>query len=543
MIRGAPPVPALDTLRRLRWRAKRRDFIAGLKRPKRVAGLVLVLGLFGLILVGQMLSPKDRAFFAGEDGRMQLALFLTFFPFMSIYVATKQSVIAFRPEEVHFLFPAPLTSAQLLRYHVRSAIFKATTASLFFALFLRPHDIAIPHAFVVYVGLFAMTVLLQVWVDLKQIGRTQEARKTRSRIVGGLLLGWVVVTAGAAWIQDGGVISWQLLRHVSLPVRPFMELLRTSDPLGMLPWLALIGAVMFTLAASISRYSGDVREAARDASERTANTLERLQGGKMFQDAPKQHTGGRTLPLFPRWGGAGPHCWRQLNALRRSKKSFVALLFVAGIMGFTGSRAESLGPEVAALIMAIGIGAIGPIYVQCDFRSDFDSLAWMRSMPASPTAVAWGQILAPTLVLTALQLAVGGWGLFFLRGEQLLVGLAVLVALPLINMLQLIVWNGAFLLFPLRMLQHGGPPNVGKIVRIYLTIGAVFMVIGSSLGLATGLGVGTFFLLSWAGLESETPRALAGTLVGFTAVFAMVAWGISVLGVLYARLDPNRELI
>jgi hypothetical protein len=197
--------------------------------------------------------------------------------------------------------------------------------------------------------------------------------------------------------------------------------------------------------------------------------------------------------------------------------------------------------ESAAIGLISVLTVAGPFYVQCDFRSDFAVLAWLRSLPTRPTMLALGQMLSSALIIYLFQFFLTAWILFVARGPELLAWIAVFVALPVFNLLQLSVWNGAHLLYPTQLIGRGGTPSPTQVVRWYLTIAAVLGLLGTALLASVAVGFGTHALLMHMGVAVEWSRPLAG-LMGFATLCAVTAWSIVAVGRIFIRVDPARDL-
>jgi hypothetical protein len=197
--------------------------------------------------------------------------------------------------------------------------------------------------------------------------------------------------------------------------------------------------------------------------------------------------------------------------------------------------------ESAAIGLISVLTVAGPFYVQCDFRSDFAALAWLRSLPTRPTMLALGQMLSSALIIYLFQFFLTAWILFIATGTELLAWIAVFVALPVFNLLQLSVWNGAHLLFPTQLIGRGGTPSPTQVVRWYLTIAAVLGLLGAALIASVAVGFGTHMALQQIPMDLTWSR-VAALLMGFATLCAVTVWSIVAVGRIFTRVDPSRDL-
>ncbi len=546
---------ALVLLLWLRLRGRVRAFARGLRRPSRLA--LLVVALVAVAFVAWTgLHGRSSGAAQGQKGVLPMACFLLGFATLATWASTRHGVIAFRPEEVHFLFPAPVTSRALLLTHVVTATVKAATGSFFFAVFLRPNGMRLLPALAGYGSCLVALALLQVRVDLSCLHLNAADRRRRARIVLLGLAGGLAAAVGAAFLLDGGVAGERLLRFALLPVAPFVAVITGAGAAGA-PALHLLAAAWLTertavllvlgiiaaLAGGILAFRGDLREAAHTTSLTLHARIERIRRGRGLIDVPRALSGGRVLPMLPRLGGAGVHAWRQLTVLSRSRKSYLLLVFMTIFMGLSvGTALEPGGEKVATAMLAFMI-FVGPMYVQCDFRADYECLAWLRTLPTPPAILAAGQMLASSLVLYVLQLLLTGWVLVACPSAHRLAWAGVFLVLPVFNLLQLSVWNGFHLLYPVRLAaREGSPPGAVQVVRLYLVFFAVYAVVALAVAVGAALGALAWVGSGWAGSSHVQARMVFAGVAGFAALCAMTTACVWCVGRIFVRVDPARDL-
>lgn len=526
---GFSGLGALRRLARLRFRAWAREHRRGLKRPRRKLLWIVGLGLVALMVFVQGRDQDEPQTLSQGD---LPAAFLTVFVLSTVLAAVGSGSLVFSPAEVHFLFPGPVGSRALIASHLISASVKSLTGALTFAVFFPTGDSGLPRRAGAYTLLFVTLVLLGVWVDLLHMHLDPADRRRRAwrwTAATLLLLGAGFLATAAA----DGAITRQAVRHLVLPGALFAGLL-TAPADQALGHLAGTLALAGLLTAACLTWRGDIRPGALANSERFQRFMERVGKQGLFVEGTEARTSGRVLPMLPRWGGAGCHAWRQLSSLRRKRKALTMLILFPALMGgFLGFVKDGAQPEAGAAAMIAMLAFVGPMYVQCDFRADHGTLAWLRSLPTSATALALGQLMASSAVVTALQWLMGGWGVFFAAPEQRLLWLVALAGLPALNVVLLAVENGAWLLKPYQLDFRRGPPGALEVLRLYGLMLAKFV----ALGVVLGLGALPATLVTWL-----TGSPLAGALLGLATLVAEAVLLVGIVGRLFRAVDVGEEL-
>ena len=524
---------ALKRLMLLRVRARARSLGSSLKQPKRLLLLVFLGALLSLIILGQSNSSAEHGAFAGANATRMVSLLLTFFFVTTTATAMSNGVIAFSAAEMQFYFPGPIGTRALVGCHLVTSMFKSLSASAVFSLFLRPWDTPYLQAVGAYLVLFLALVLLGVNVDLTLLDTPRARRKRMAR--GFVVLVFVGVASAllTQMLSNDMQFRPEMLDTLGFPTLPFVGLLTAESLNAVGPSLSMCLGIIALLAVKPLAFRGNIRESSMHSSEQVQKQLKRLAKGNLGQDAAHK-TGGRVLPMLPRWGGAGVHVWRQLSSLSRRRKSYALLLVFALLTGIgVGIKTFDQMPSLMAGMMVGMLTFAGPLYVQCDFRSDYDSLAYLRSLPSPPSALAAGQVLASALVIYAFQLLLGTWIFAFLEPGQYALWIGVFLTLPLFNLLQLCVENGAFLLYPVRLDYTRGPPGAVQIGRMYALMLVKFLTLGVAVLCSVLPG---WAVAHWLGLP------MLGVALSFGLLLLEVALLIWLLGRIFVRVDPGRDL-
>jgi hypothetical protein len=318
-------------------------------------------------------------------------------------------------------------------------------------------------------------------------------------------------------------------------------------------WLAAIGPALALLVLHyiwVVRSDTAFEEAAAEASLRRAQVLS---GGRRAGDPQPRR--GRTTPslirLSPYGWPAGAILWKNLVAGTRIKRIRNAALIlgtagvIVGALSFDpdGTLAEMAG--LLAVFWAALMVVTGPQYVRNDLRSDLLKLDLLRSYPLRGWSIVLAEAAASTVMLTMIQFCLLGIGyLAFLGnqtmvpalGERTLLLLGSLAVLPAVNLLGMLIQNGAALLYPAWVrLGSGRGGGVEVLGQNVLTMIVFVALLAGLLILPVAVGGGVFLLLRSA-LENWAiiPAAILGLgLIGFEAAL-ILEW----LGRIFERTDP-----
>jgi hypothetical protein len=218
-------------------------------------------------------------------------------------------------------------------------------------------------------------------------------------------------------------------------------------------YAGLAAAINAVLLAVVFYLDADYLEAAATRSAVVYDRIRRIrQGGVMAASAGRGGKARGVIPTLPYFAGAGPIAWRQAtSALRSGRGMLMMLLLLAVAVG----PAVWAARENAANVSATAVGAMAWItlivgaWLRFDFRGDLDQLDYLKSLPVAPWAMAAGQLVTPTLLMTACHLAiVASVAAAAGRPDRTLL-FAAAVCLPF-NAMLFAIENLIFLLFPSR---------------------------------------------------------------------------------------------
>jgi len=412
--------PGLTLLIRLNARGLAR---ASWRRLKTAKGAItaLVMAPFILLVVASQLSvafvmpaaelsPPDPATIRPFVGTFGMLLLVT--------EAWNERALALKPQELDFLFPAPVSRRELLAYHLLSRFPVRLLSALWIALFtmrLSAHPLGGLLAPILMFGFLHVATEL---IALLGAASSAWAGPWKSRVFWTVLAGTAVWSVASAVGTTGtprdailAALETPAMRVLTLPMRPFALISASPGVGGVLAWTAV--AVFQIAAATGLIFALDVAysERAAAASRRMLERLKRAGAGQAVGVARPWKLRVR-LPMPRMLGGGAPLAWRQaLELVRNPRALFLPLLlpalYIGFFMGMPALRGESITAPMA--IGAIGVSVLVPLLlpnVGFDFRRDMDRMAALRALPLRPIAVAAGQIFAPTLAFVVSQVLV-----------------------------------------------------------------------------------------------------------------------------------------
>jgi hypothetical protein len=258
-------------------------------------------------------------------------------------------------------------------------------------------------------------------------------------------------------------------------------------------------------------------EAAAAVSLQRAQALAERRAGR---GAPA-HAPVRVTPplirLAPTGWPAGAILWKNVMAVARTRqlrKVGLGLVLVGAIVTALSYQPDAMMAAIAgwfAITWAAAMSVIGPQWVRNDLRGDLLKLDLLRSYPLRGWSVVAAEVAGSALVLTVIQvcLVVIAY-LAFLGDEFMVPGLggrtlllvAAVVFLPGMNLLGMLIQNGAALLFPAWIPLGSGRPGGVEALGQNLLMMVVFVARHlNRLGSATEN--------TWEDLEAATNRSLA----------------------------------
>ncbi|MFP4173003.1 MAG: putative ABC exporter domain-containing protein [Candidatus Hydrogenedentota bacterium] len=546
--------PGLVTLIRLRMKGVVRQFLHSLRRPRHIALSLVGLGLIGLYLVSLVISGMGIL----EEGRSQV-------PFMAEYrdmLATPEMLapvllifallgmlltlllptapLAFQPNEIDWLFPAPVPRWQVVLYRLWGVLLQSVVISFLITMGMHTvsGNILLTFHGLLFYWLCANLASITIAQWHRGLGNGLRKWGTLVALAGGMAsyaayIGFTV-TGGHASAEGvlERVTADPIIQGAALPLRPFAILIFAQAPWPILAPHGLVClALVPILAAALCRVHETSIERIVAESERHYQRLERFRRGQVFQ-GPSGSAGSLRLPHFPHWSGFGPLYRRQVMAgLRQSRKLHLVFLALAlaggaGVL-FTGGR--GIGALGALATLAAVYGAW---FLPFDFRADRSRMEWLRAFPVKAVTLAWAQTAANATLAGGLPAALMFVGMLAGNGLSLTPVVAALLLLSFTLCISA-VENLLFLLFPQHSMfnMRGNLHAMGQAYALFFIRGVFYAALLFLTSLPGGLAL---LLFEWPVFVSGL-MAVFSMLLAASGFICLTAWA-------FERYDISREI-
>lgn len=506
---------------------------------------------------------------------------------IAVYVASiwifsgDRASLAFTEAEVAFLLPAPVSRGALLNFRLIRTQPAILVSSFFFNLFTGQTRSAfewITHGFTFW--------LVFTLLSLHSIGASFAIQRLTDRGLSGwrrrlaffafvltlaLVIAWWILSAPAAApirgftdvtdrlraLMSAGPAPWLLapFRWVVQPwfARSPLEFLKALP----LPFLLLGAHYLWVIRADVA-----FEEASIEASRKLAATIAAARSGNLHQLQPPKV---RRDPFHLRPVGFPPLAllWKNLIAAGQLFTGRIWFFCLLGVGTFAATsiltrgsisplqKASMITTSVSLMLLLMSV-LLGAQVVRHDFRSDLNRMDMLKALPLPAWQVVLGQLLAPIVILSALQwllllLILGGSYASDAFATQPRIAqwrfpvlFSVALVLPAINGLILLLPNTIALLFPAwasaQQGRGGGIEVLGQ--RLVLGLG-LLLTLAVGLLPATLLGGVTWWLAQLAlGPAWALPIATVPATGILVAEFACGLWGLAVAFQKHDVTDP-----
>lgn len=504
-----------------------------------VFGGLFLAGMIALQAVALLLDRGDPA----EHGTLVagFSLLVIFFLVPALLAADAPF---FWPQEVQFLFPAPVGRRELLLYQLLSR----GRIQLFSALWIALVGMrTAPHPALAFPAVILALLFIFCVVEATGLLKVAAADRLPHPVVASVkpALALLAAAAGFAFYRRtqaigfreavGDLFASRGMQIATLPGRPFAEIYAAETAGAALAWIAA-GAALVLLAGAAALSTGvDYRERSLVSSAKKFERLRRRRAshaGVAAAAAPSRRR--IPVPTFAFLGLAAPLARRQAYELGRGLRVLASLAFTAVFVFFyviVMPLFMNDGPEgdaplgVALVVLVIVFPMMATSNLTLDFRRDLDKIGYLRSLPLPPRAVAAGQVFVAAALLAVTNLALLGVALAVADGnvDLRLAVMAAAGAMPA-AWLAVALENWLFLLFPTRMPADGGERNaflgkqVLKLIFRLLLLGVVAIAAG-------GVAMVGGWLAGHAGAAVGAALVVALACVGATALLARAFQG------------------
>jgi ABC-2 type transport system permease protein len=484
--------------------------------------------------------------------------------------------LSFSEAEVQFLFPAPLGRKQLLLLRILRAQ-KGILFGVLVSALLGRFDL-MPHPVFVVIALWLVYTFLSLYrmaANLAKTSLTEHGVAGFRRQACALALMCAAVVATLSWFKwyvpgsrpptspsPEEMIAWLTavtqsgpLHYVLLPFRLLIGPAFASTVAGFARALVPSFAIVWLVYLWVIRSDAQFEEASVERAERTARKLESMKAGDY--EALRARPARLRVPYFRLSPVGRPYVavfWKNLISTGRLGPR--RLLIIAGAI-FVAVISASRGGAGGGLPILIGgvsagmmcfLTLLGPAIVRQDFRDDLLKIELIKTYPVSGWEISLGEILAPAVVLAALEwllLAVsaialpqigpwdrGGWA-------RVAVALGAALLLPCISLAGVVIQNAVALLLPgwvqLGPSRQRGVEAMGQ--RLISMVATIIVLVFAAIPAAVIFLLG-FFIAYWMiGIAAVPPAALAAA----TCLLVETGIATALLGRLYDRFDASLD--
>jgi hypothetical protein len=488
--------------------------IQRLREPRYLLGLVFGFAYFYFIFFRSTARVGRASFFlsaglADMPGSLELLAALILFVFLAISwipQGSKSPLLTFTRAEVHFLFPAPFTRRQLIRYRILRSQFGSLFSSAFITLIFRPSSFARSWMFLLGISLLMSIVklhLVGIMLNRQSMNEHGWLGLKRQWLAPVLFAGSALVLATAVssdWarlstLAGAGPVLTELrqLLSVGMPsivLWPFLAVVRlpfSASPstfLQTLPWtLGILLLNYFWVVRSDAAFE----EASAEFAEKIAKRRKGMQPSRRAS-ATSARASATPFSLAAKGPPETAILWKNLIMVGRylSLKTLLVLaplLFVFGIP-FAKRGAAGLSNAIGgvSLLFAILLIFFGPMMARNDLRQDLGNLAMLKTWPIGGASLVRGEVLAPAVILTALAWLLAIVITIFSPAKAGIsypyIGAGILLA-PGIILIQLLVQNAIAVMFPswirIGQNQPRGIDVMGQ--RMIMTFGMLIVLV------------------------------------------------------------------
>jgi hypothetical protein len=554
-------------------RNRMRLLLSRVKSPRYAVAMTLGILYFGFIFVGPLFSPGTHSSnpssfllmrLSRGVGGLGLALLAA-----SWWTWRSDSIgISLSPAEANLLVPAPITRRQLIQFKLLRSQPQLMLSALFVALMTHGSGIPVVARFIAAWILVATLMLHRygaslVHTTLTQNGKSGWRRVWLASLLFAAMLGAVLFSLVQSFFFNGAAFSLASLSDAlaappaAYALAPFRAVLAPLNAPSLNVWPAATAIAALLLALHyiwVIRTDAAFEESAAAAGVKRAAVVEAARAGRTGRARElmraKPQTTVRT-PWFPLAASGEPAVailWKNALAVTRGASrrmlAFVVPIIVL-IVFFTSMQAgERHGMREVLGMMALGYAGIvtvfAPSRIRHDFRNDLLNLDLVKTLPVGGLRLAAAQITTSATLVTLIQAALAGTGLFFLISAGVIrnpwaaaiYGVPVVLAVIALNASMVAVHNWFALKFPAWVSKPGGIEMFGTVMATTLLSFFALILLLIVPGL-TALSAFVATGMQW-GSKSYIPP-IAGALVG---LFGQLVFIVSRVGVAYDNLDP-----
>ncbi len=546
-----------------------------LKQPRYLIGGVVGIGYIWMVFLRRFFVDRASGGIGGWNLSPETAGWIEAAAALGLVVyvagiwlfAGDRASLTFTEAEVAFLLPAPVSRSALLQFRLVRAQPGLIISSLIFNFFTgRAHSLFewFSHGFTFWL-VFTLLYLHSIGASFAIQRLTERGLSgwRRRMVVFAVLLAmvgtvawWIRAAPSAGAVRDLDSLKDQLRAVMSAGpapwlLAPFRWVIRPWFARGWVEFVQVVWPPLLILAAHwiwVVRANVSFEEASVDASRKLATIIEAARSGNVYRlKPPKVRRDPFRLPpigfppmalLWKNLIGAGQlftaRVW--IIALSCVVPFVIATSSTGGIAGMHGIRAILTPVSAMLLFMSLLLGAQ---MVRQDFRSDLPQMDMLKSLPMPSWQIVLGQLLAPVVILGAIQwlllvLLVGSTlgmegGGPVLRLWRWPAALSAALLLPALNAMVLLLPNTIALLFPAwagtSQGRGGGIEVMGQ--RLIFGLGLVLTIVVGLLPATLVGGVVWWVAQFLTGPAWASPFAALAALAILVVEVAGGIWGLS----------------
>jgi hypothetical protein len=528
-------------------------------------------------------APKSLAsnssFVLGEDVRINLAalgLFVAVVVFSWI-IPSSRAALHFSEAEVAWLFPAPLSRVQLIRFRLIKSQLGLLLIALLMTILtgrLARDGHALLHTFGWWIVLTALQ-FHRLAASFTITRLTDRGLSTVRRRLVAIALAGAFIWILSLWAKQVPTLPrWSEIATEGA-LGTYVTELASAGPAGWLllpfrwvvqPWFAAnawdfiraAGPALLIIAVHyvwVIRSQVAFEEGSVQLSEKRAALLAAQATGNLrFRITPRSEQ----VPLFnlqPRGWPALGFAWK--SWIRFGGRRVLRIGVFCSILCILAASAPLLVPEwaefagvavIAGFATTCGLLFSGPQLTGQALRRELQSVEWIKACPVPPSQIIFGQILGPALIWSAIEWVativslLGALATPNALPEPAftapLICIGALVMLPPFNIVASLVPSGVMLIFP-GWFKPGEARGIEATGLGIIMIFAQLLFLGLSLVPAALAFAGVAYILH---LALPLIPSLAAGAVFAASTLAIESWlGALILGGVLARFDASAE--
>jgi ABC-2 type transport system permease protein len=519
-------------------------------------------------------SPEHRLLIESAAALGLMAMML-----LAWIVPRERAALSFTEAEVAFLFPAPVSRQTLIHFKLLKSQIGILFSALIMTLIgrwgggnflmhavawwavlstLNLHDLGSSFArtllmdrgisnwkrrliFLGATGLAALGIGLWIWRTLPQMPALADLSDSRSLI------------QYARAVLETGPLHY-LLAPFRLVIAPIFAASAGQFLLAMGPALLIMGLNYLWVARSNVAFE----EASLALSQKTADRIAAMRAGNWQSISNSKKPRRAPFELRPNGFPAVALFWKNLISAGHflTGRGF-ALLVSFLVIGGVSLRAHLGNRGVGIAIGSFACGLIvmslfsGPQLLRQDLRQDLVAIDVLKTYPMPGWQIVLGEVLAPTAALAGAQwllliVALLAFPSAFHHQSisalmRLSVALAAALLLPLIDLIALLLPNGAALVFP-AWVQLGKESVRGFETTGQQLILMIAQLVVMTLGLVPAAIAYAVVLWPVSHFISPVPGVLLAALAAAAVLACEAALAVKILGGVFERFDSSGEL-